>query len=143
MHLALKPLLPKLLGEPQIGFVAGRQIDENILCVAELARFSEARGRGGLFVMLDNAKAFDRVQPTFVQKVLEAFGFPAEFRKLIAMMYTNITSVLKVNGHRGGAFAVSNGVRQGCCLSPSIYVLAHEVFMRMIREDTRLRGIKI
>ena len=143
VHLALKPLLPKLLGEPQIGFVAGRQIDENILCVAELARFSEARGRGGLFVMLDNAKAFDRVQPTFVQKVLEAFGFPAEFRKLIAMMYTNITSVLKVNGHRGEAFAVSNGVRQGCCLSPSIYVLAHEVFMRMIREDTRLRGIKI
>ena len=109
MHLALKPLLPKLLGEPQIGFVAGRQIDENILCVAELARFSEARGRGGLFVMLDNAKAFDRVQPTFVQKVLEAFGFPAEFRKLIAMMYTNITSVLKVNAPSAAASLAGAG----------------------------------
>lgn len=84
-----------------------------------------------------------RVQFTFVQKVLEAFGFPDEFRDIIKMMYANLTSILKVNGHKGEPFAVKNSCRQGCCASPDLYVIVHEVFLRMIREDAQLKGIKI
>jgi len=57
--------------------VPGRRIDENILALTELANFCDAdESRGGIFVMLDNAKAYDRVQWPFLQKVLEAFQFP-------------------------------------------------------------------
>ena len=62
----------------------GRRIDENILALTELANFCDAdESRGGIFVMLDNAKAYDRVQWPFLQKVLEAFQFPPFFCSLI------------------------------------------------------------
>ena len=143
IHLQLKPMMATLLGESQLGFIFGRQIDENVLCVSELARYCEGKGRGGLFAMLDATKAYDRVQWPFMQKVLRAYGFPDEFCSLIAMMYTNISSSLKVNGIKGEAFGVTNGLRQGCSLSCMLYVLCHEVFLRMIREDKKLKGIMI
>jgi hypothetical protein len=114
-------------GESHIGFLS-RQIDEHILCVTELAHYCESNNKPGLFVALDNVKAYDRVQHSFLQKVLEAFGFPSEFRQLINTMYTDIKSALKVNGHIGKTFPVTNSLRQGCSLSlRQLYLLVHEV----------------
>ena len=70
---AMSPMLQHLVGESQPGFVAGRRIDESVLTVTELAHFCEQEGRGGLFVMLDNAAAYDRTQWGMLQKVLEAY----------------------------------------------------------------------
>jgi hypothetical protein len=142
IHQAMRPMMEQLLGESQIGFLS-RQIDEHILCVTELAHYCESNNKPGLFVALDNVKAYDRVQHSFLQKVLEAFGFPSEFRQLINTMYTDIESALKVNGHIGKTFPVTNSLRQGCSLSCQLYLLVHEVLLRMIRESPDLRGIDI
>lgn len=143
IHLKMRPVMSTILGEQQVGFQRWRRIEDNILCVAELARFCQLKERGAVFVMLDNEKAYDRVQWGFMQDVLEAFGFPDDFRRLIRIMYTNISSAIKLNGMKGEAFEVSNGVRQGCVCSTSLYNLCHEVFLRMIREDKKLKGVRI
>ena len=122
----------------------GRRIDENILALTELANFCDAdESRGGIFVMLDNAKAYDRVQWPFLQKVLEAFQFPPFFCSLIETLFTEISSSLKVNGHIGAPFPVRNGVRQGCCVAPLLYLLVHKYFLKMIRNDPLIEGIPI
>ena len=60
IHQHLAPMMSHLIGEPQLGFVPGCRIDENIFALTELANFCESdESRGGLFVMLDNAKAYD------------------------------------------------------------------------------------
>jgi len=77
IHQHLAPLIRHLIGDTQLDFVPGRRMDENILALTELVNFCDAdESRGGIFVMLDNAKAYDRVQWPFLQKVLEAFQFP-------------------------------------------------------------------
>ena len=58
-------------------------------------------------------------------------------------MYTGISSKLKINGHISALFDVNNGVRQGCCVAPSLFVIVQEVLLRSIREDTALKGIHI
>jgi len=93
--------------------------------------------------MLDNAKAYDRVQWPFLLKVLEAFQFPPFFCSLIVTMFTDISSSLKVNGHIGAPFPVRNGVRQGCCVASLLYLLVHECFLKMIRNDPLIEGIPI
>ena len=143
MHLKLVPALGSILGEPQVGFILGRIIDDDIMCVTELAHYLEQSGRGGLFVMADNVKAYDRVQWPFLQKVLEAFGFPAPFRELVAMLFVSTTSCLKINGRVGESFGHKNGVRQGCCIAPALYVLVQEALLRKIREDPQLEGVMI
>ena len=60
------------------------------------------------------------------------------------MMYRNPQAVVQVNGRRSRVFAIERSVRQGCPLSPLIYVLAWEPLLRRLRDRTTnpaLRGV--
>ena len=60
------------------------------------------------------------------------------------MMYHNPQAVVQVNGRRSEAFAIKSSVRQGCPLSPLLYVLALESLLRRLRDEgtnPALRGI--
>ena len=66
------------------------------------------------------------------------------FRRWISMMYHNPQAVVQVNGRRSGMIAIERSVRQGCPLSPLLYVLALEPFLRRLRDEgtsPALRGI--
>ena len=59
-----------------------------------------------------------------MREVLEAFGFPAPFRAFIGeTVYRDVLYRLKINGHVGAAHRASNSVRQGCPLSPLLFLL--------------------
>ena len=55
--------------------------------------------------------------------------------------YTNVKSAVQVNGFLSGFFPVFRGVRQGCPLSPLLYVLVAETLPCSIRADTSLNGL--
>ena len=60
------------------------------------------------------------------------------------MMYHNPQAVVQVNGRRSEVFAIERSVRQGCPLSPLLYVLALEPLLRRLRDEgtsPSLRGI--
>ena len=95
-------------------------------------------------ISLDQSKAFDRVDHRFLASVLETAGFKPEFRRWISMMYHNPQAVVQVNGRRSGVIAIERSVRQGCPLSPLLYVLALEPLLRRLRDEgtsPALRGI--
>ena len=61
------------------------------------------------------------------------------------MMYHNPQAVVQVNGRRSRVFAIERSVRQGCPLSPLLYVLALEPLLRRLRDRTTnpaLRGFR-
>lgn len=61
-------------------------------------------------------------------------------------LHSVFPSVVQVNGVRSALFAVSRSVRQGCPLSPLLYVLALEPFLRKLRTGETglaLRGIEL
>ena len=56
----------------------------------------------------------------------------------------NPQAVVQVNGRRSGVIAIERSVRQGCPLSPLLYVLALEPLLRRLRDEgtsPALRGI--
>ena len=142
-QLKTDPVLDKIIGPTQAGFVSKRLIEDGVLTMTELTHFADKKGRSGIIVLLDNEKAYDRVGFPFLDKVLEAFGFPVEYRGLVRTMYAGASTKLKINGHIGSPFPHNNGVRQGCVLAPALYVLCQEVLLRMIRYDKELKGIRI
>ena len=92
---------------------------------------------------LDNAKAFDRLQHTFMIEVLRAFNLPEDIVHAVKTLYSNAETRLKLNGRLSAPFPNTSGVKQGCPLSGILYVLVQEVQLRMIRADKAIKGIPI
>ncbi|XP_041995759.1 uncharacterized protein LOC121745883 [Salvia splendens] len=76
----LAPLLPLVIASNHSGFIKGRLLSDNALfaqdLINDLGKKLSSRGRSpNLALMLDMAKAYDRVQWPFLLKVLEKMGF--------------------------------------------------------------------
>lgn len=69
---------------------------------------------------------------------LEAMGFPQGFWDLIRVLYTKPTVQFCGNGHLSDAFSISNGIREGCPLSPLLHFLTRTFFAatRILRESS-------
>ncbi len=68
-------------------------------------------------ISLDQEKAFERVEHTYILNTLEAFGFIKDFEDKIKVLYNDTESVIKVNGGLSAPFKLTRGVRQVCPLS--------------------------
>ena len=121
----------------------GRSIQDNLHLVRQILEGIEDDTKAAL-INLDQSKAFDRVDHQFLATVLETTGFESEFRKWISTLYRNPQAVVQVNGRCSEAFAIERSVRQGCPLSPLLYVLALESLLRRLRDEgacPALRGV--
>ena len=121
----------------------GRSIQDNLHLIREVLEGIKDDTEATL-ISLDQSKAFDRVDHRFFATVLETAEFKPEFRRWISIMYHNPQAVVQVNGRRSGAIAIERSVRQGCPLSPLLYVLALEPLLRRLRDEwtsPALRGV--
>ena len=137
----LKTVLPKLIDEDQKGFVQGRSIESGVRLIQDTIIYTEEKNEGGAVIFLDQKKAFDRVEPAWVKKVLSKFGFGANFRKWMDILYGDIKSSILTNGFMSRSFKITRSVRQGCPIAPYIYVLQAEPFAEAIRKDNNIKGI--
>lgn len=76
-------------------------------------------------------------------KVLERMHFGPVFRSWVALLYSDIFSRVLVNGFTGELFRVTRGVRQGCPLSPLLYILVAETLSSALRKDPHIDGFKL
>jgi hypothetical protein len=119
----LKGILSDLIPENQGGFVQGSQIADNIILVQEAIHSSLKRKEKGMIVKLDFANAFDRVRHSFLFEVLHKFGFGPGFISWIIACISEPWIAPLVNGRAADFFKASRGLRQGCLLSPLLFVL--------------------
>ena len=68
-------------------------------------------------------------------------GFGPSFCHWVQLFYCGVSSAVNVNGFISDFFPLSRGVRQGCPLSPLLYVLVVEVLACNIRADPNISGI--
>jgi len=97
----------------------------------------------GLLLFLDFEKAFDTFEWSFVNKTLRHFGFGSSLLNSIKLFYCNIESCILNNGWASNFFKLSRGVRQGCPLSPYLFILSVEVLAEAIRKKQKIKGIEI
>ena len=119
----IKPLLKRLISSPQGGFVEGRHILDNVIQVEETIHTSKQRKEKGMLIKLDTANAFDRVNRSFLCKVLLTFCFSPQFVQLIKACIDSPWIGPLVNGRPTNFFQAQRGIRQGFPLSPFLYIL--------------------
>ena len=66
---------------------------------------------------------------------MEYYGFPAKIINIIQQLYENSTCQVIHNGKLTDTFHVQTGVRQGCLLSPTIFLLVIDWIMRKTTEN--------
>ena len=142
----LKPILPKIIPENQGGFIQGRKIVDNYTLVQEAIHSSLHRKEQGMVIKLDLANAFDRVNHRFLLKVMCKFGFGANFIKWVRACISEPWIAPLVNGRATKFFKASRGLRQGCPLSPLLFVIQASVFSFLLEkkmQDQEINGLCI
>jgi hypothetical protein len=79
----------------------------------------------------------------FINKTLNFFNFGDEFKRWIKILYGDISSCVVNNGWTTETVKPTRGVRQGCPLSPYLFIICAEIFAIDIRANVNVKGIKI
>ena len=139
----VKKALPKLINNDQTGFMKGRFIGENIRLIDSVIKFAATKNIPGLLLFLDFEKAFDTVEWAFIHKTLQHFNFGPSLVNCINTFYNNSESCVLNNGWSSNFFKLERGVRQGCPLSPYLFILCVEILAEKVRTCQNIKGIKV
>ena len=123
----LLKVLSSVVDKDQTCGVPGRFIGENVAFLRDVVDYASSSGIEFSILSLDQEKAFDREEWGFLKATLAKMGFGPSFSGWIDLFYNGSQSAVNVNGHISSFFSLSRGVRQGCPLSPVLYVLVAEV----------------
>jgi len=140
----LRPLINKWISLGQATFVHSRSIMDNALTAFEILhnmRCKTKGKKGEIALKLDISKAFDSVCWSYLQVILFKMGFFL-LSKWVNWMLMCITSVeyhVIFNGDRIGPITPERGLRQGCPLSPYLYIICVEGLSAIIKNH-ELRG---
>ena len=121
----------------------GRFIGENVALLRDVIQFTSETGTPAAILSLDQEKAFDRVDWPFLFRVLEHLGFGPSFISWVRLLYTNIRSAVLIDGYTSDWFYPSRGVRQGCPLSPLLYVISIKVLAANLHAHPSIVGLKL
>ena len=140
----LRNVMPSIIHSDQTCSVKDRSIQDNNHYLRDIINEMNAENlSGGLVLSLDQEKAFDRIDHRYLLNLMLKFGFGPKFCRWISILYNDIQSSVIVNQHISEPFKVTRSVRQGCPLSPLLYVLALEPTLINIRADKRISGCPI
>ena len=139
----LRTVLSEIVNGDQTCSVPGRSIIDNLHLLRNVYDYCTNGNIPCIMVSYDQAKAFDRVSHEYLFRVLRAFGFKESFINWIKLLYTDIKSRVLVNGFLSEEFSVLRSVRQGCGLSPLLYVLCIEPLANKIRLSSNIQGLRL
>ena len=79
----------------------------------------------------------------FILQCVDIFGFGPYMKKWIEIILENRTFCVKNGGYISAEYQMLRGVRQGCPLSPLLFIIAVEMLGIKVRQDDKIKGIKV
>jgi hypothetical protein len=142
----IKPFLERNLSAEQLGFLKGRRIQDAIGAAHECIHSIKQKNKKALIMKLDLKNAFDSIDWEFLRLVLFAVGFGEKFTNWILACVTSANSAVIINGEATSFFNFERGLRQGCPLSPYLFILIMEGLSLLLKKsfsEHKISGIKV
>ena len=88
-----------------------------------------------MVISIDAEKAFDKIQHTFMIKMIQKMGIEGTYLNIVKAIYGKPTANIILNGEKLKAFPLRSVTRQGCPLSSLLFKIVLEVLVIAIREE--------
>lgn len=126
----------------QRGFLPHRSMLANVIGLEhEAMRTSLLQSEGGL-LLLDFAAAFPSISQRFIKAVLHHLGLPPAALRFVDALYHKTACQVQVKGVAFDGFEMRSGIRQGCPLSPLLFVTAMDGLLRIILREVSGSSVK-
>ena len=113
----------KILVEEQNGFRASRSCIDHIFVLCTILRNRKLSGQDTFLSFIDFQKAFDSVDRNFLLYKLSQIGIHGPMYYAISSLYNNPRSRIILNYYETSYFDCPIGVKQGDCLSPTLFAI--------------------
>lgn len=123
IQLRLSQVLHGFITEHQHGFLPGRSIHRAVMLLDKILHKAKATRKDFILFKLDTIKAFDYMNWLFLLRLLERIGVGPNFRRMIVATYSMASSVVLIQGKLSAPFLLKRSTRQGCPLSPILFIL--------------------
>jgi hypothetical protein len=132
----------QLVDADQRGFLKGRHIYECITLAALIQAHARATGANcrSLLTLLDFDSAFCRMCTSYTRACFTRMGAPASFFPLYDVLLRGRLGRVNINGFLSATFNIFGGASQGGVLSPVLFAVSSDGFIRLLRSWRTGRG---
>lgn len=139
----IQSCIREVVSEDQTGFIRTRSITSNLLTIQSIIDYTDETSTQSILLALDFSKAFDMVRWKLIEKALDLFGFGEYISSVVAALFKDIKTCTSNAGFSSDPFYPTRGIRQGCCASPVLFVLAVELLAILVRRTESIKGLEI
>eukprot|EP00253_Pinus_taeda_P035172 PITA_35172 len=142
----IRPILSRHISPHQFAFLEHRQIHEAMGAAQEALHSIWTKHLKAIILKIDLAKAFDRVSWLYLKMILIHLGFPQNFISWIMACITTPTFSVLINGSASQFFHSERRLRQGCPLSPLLFLIVMDALSQLIDSAKRngdFNGLRI
>lgn len=143
LALRLEKVITSLVHIDQVGFIPDRLPANNMKRLLQVMFKACSLQCPVVAISLDAEKAFNRLEWSYLFQILSKYDFGPFATQWLKALSNSPVAAVKVNGQISKPFYLYHGTRQGCPLSPLIFVLALEPLTCAICENTDITGIRI
>ena len=136
--------IKRIMHHNQVGFIPGMQVFFNICkLINVIHHINKLKNKNHLIISIDTEKAFDKIQHPFRIKTLKKMGIEGTYLNIIKPTYDKPAANILLNGEKLKAFPLRSGTRQGCPLSPLLFIIVLEVLATAVRGEKETNGMQI
>ena len=85
--------------------------------------------------MSNGTKAFDTVSPEGIWKIMAKFGCPTKFIAMVRQFHDGMLAQVQNDGELSDPFPMTNGVKQGCVLAPTLFSMMFSAMFTAAFQD--------
>nr|KAG5689797.1 hypothetical protein BaRGS_007075 [Batillaria attramentaria] len=126
----MREAVDPMLRDQQAGFRRNRSCADQIASLRIIVEQSLEWNSPLYINFIDYEKAFDSVDREALWKLLRHYGVPGKIISLIQCTYKDMSCRIAHAGQLSESFEVKTGVRQGCLLSPFLFLLVIDWIMK-------------
>ena len=118
-----REIVESKLEDGQCGFPPGCSTTNQIFTLKQIFEKSWEYGKDLFGCFIDLEKAYDQVPRDKLWKVLQEYGVDGQLLRAIKSFYCRPEVCVRINGKQSKPFHVGVGLRQGCVLSPLLFIV--------------------